>query len=398
MKPLLCLSVLVCLSDMDSAPSAAPSSSGRERKPSARAVEAAANAKVLDDSVFKARVAKVRPEGDPVFKDDSEEDAGDSDMEGLMQRDRDNPTGSRGRKPSARAVEAAANAKERSDSVSKARRGKVRPDADPSYSDEAEDSHRGKVRPDTDPSYSDEADDSETEGQKRQRVAPAAARSGSARKELAGLALPAGVKSPPKEIAPKEVACLALAEGETVEVCFVRQGKKLWRSGTVVTVENQAGTCVAFVKSEQFSEVRASAPCTHPLAHAAAHAATTFRAPCERGPSLPRSEGLRVAALLPLGGGRPSRAVRASGPSGIMGEGAECEGRELAGIGTCSDGVGVPGVGVDSCSCPNPPLFACGHIWSLAAKPLLPSCPIPGTHLCRASEWSTCISLTGVGR
>ena len=383
---------------MDSAPSVAPSSSGRERKPSARAVEAAANAKVLDDSVFKARVAKVRPEGDPVYKDDSEEDAGDSDMEGLMQRDRDNPTGSRERKRSVRAVEAAANAKERSDSVSKARRGKVRPDADPSYSDEAEDSHRGKVPPDTDPSYSDEADDSETEGQKRQRVAPAAARSGSARKELAGLALPAGVKSPPKEIAPKEVACLALAEGETVEVCFVRQGKKLWRSGTVVTVENQAGTCVAFVKSEQFSEVRASAPCTRPLAHAAAHAATTFRAPCERGPSLPRSEGLRVAALLPLDGGRPSRAVRASGPSGIMGEGAECEGRELAGIGTCSDGVGVPGVGVDSCSCPNPPLFACGHIWSLAAKPLLPSCPIPGTHLCRASEWSTCISLTGVGR
>merc|ERR1740130_240829 len=140
----------------------------------------------------------------------------------------------RERKRSVRAVEAAANAKERSDSVSKARRGKVRPDADLSYSDEA--------------------DDSETEGQKRQRVAPAAARSGSARKELAGLALPAGVKSPPKEIAPKEVACLALAEGETVEVCFVRQGKKLWRSGTVVTVENQAGTCVAFVKSEQFSE------------------------------------------------------------------------------------------------------------------------------------------------
>ena len=227
---------------MESEPSAAPSSSGRERKPSARAVEAAANAKVLDDSVFKARVAKVRPEGDPVFKDDSEEDAGDSDMEGLMQRDRDSPTGSRERKRSVRAVEAAANAKERSDSVSKARRGKVRPDADPSYSDEA--------------------DDSETEGQKRQRVAPAAARSGSARKELAGLALPAGVRSPPKEIAPKEVACLALAEGETVEVCFVRQGKKLWRSGTVVTVENQAGTCVAFVKSEQFSEVRASAPCT----------------------------------------------------------------------------------------------------------------------------------------
>ena len=365
---------------MESEPSAAPSSSGRERKPSARAVEAAANAKVLDDSVFKARVAKVRPEGDPVFKDDSEEDAGDSDVEGLMQRDRDNPTGSRERKRSVRAVEAAANAKERSDSVSKARRGKVRPDADPSYSDEAEDSHRGKVRPDNDPSYSDEADDSETEGQKRQRVAPAAARSGSARKELAGLALPAGVKSPPKEIAPKEVARLALAEGETVEVCFVRQGKKLWRSGTVVTVEDQAGTCVAFVKSEQFSEVRASAPCTR-------------QRPLHTPLPTPRQPFVHPASVVPH-----CRGVRASGPSGIMGEGAECEGRELEGIGTCSDGVGVPGVGVDSYSCPNPPLFACGHIWSLAAKPLLPSCPIPGTHLCRASEWSTCISLTGVGR
>ena len=40
--------------------------------------------------------------------------------------------------------------------------------------------------------------------------------------------------------------------------------------------------------------------------------------------------------------------MRACGPSGIMGEGAEFEGRELVGTGTCSDGVGVPGVGVDS--------------------------------------------------
>ena len=31
-----------------------------------------------------------------------------------------------------------------------------------------------------------------------------------------------------------------------------------------------------------------------------------------------------------------------------MGEGAECEGRELVGVGMCSDDVGVPGVGVDS--------------------------------------------------
>ena len=30
-----------------------------------------------------------------------------------------------------------------------------------------------------------------------------------------------------------------------------------------------------------------------------------------------------------------------------VGEGAECEGRELVGTDTCSDGVGVPGVGVD---------------------------------------------------